>query len=177
MSDELNPPQTPVPPLIELVKLLARHGVHYLVIGGQAEALMGSPRVTFDTDICYQRTRENIERLCAALKVIGVTLRGAPADLPFRPDAQTLEAGMNVPFSSRLGDVDFLGFVEPVGDFDTLIPKAETYQPGELRVQTISLEDLIRVKQHIKRFKDSESLYQLLAIKRVREEQSRSGGA
>lgn len=36
-------------------------------------------------------------------------------------------------------------------------------------VETIGLDDLIRVKQHIKRGKDSESMYELLAIKRLRE--------
>jgi hypothetical protein len=42
-----------------------------------------------------------------------------------------------------------------------------------MRLRTISLDDLIRVKRHIDRGKDSESLFQLLAIKRVREEEER----
>ncbi|HET6248099.1 MAG TPA: hypothetical protein VFE47_10415 [Tepidisphaeraceae bacterium] len=32
--------------------LLFRHGVEFLVIGGQAETLMGSPRITYDVDLC-----------------------------------------------------------------------------------------------------------------------------
>jgi hypothetical protein len=39
---------------------------------------------------------------------------------------------------------------------------------GVLKV--IALDDLIRVKEHIARKKDSESLFQLRAIKRLREE-------
>lgn len=54
--------------------------------------------------------------------------------------------------------------------------KAESYRVGDLVLRTISLDDLIRVKQHIKRFKDSDSLSQLLAIKRVREEMAREEG-
>ena len=34
---------------------LVRHGVDFIVIGGQAESLMGSPRVTYDVD---RRVRE-----------------------------------------------------------------------------------------------------------------------
>jgi hypothetical protein len=65
-------------------EVLLRHGVEFIVIGGQAETLMGSPRVTFDTDLCYRRTPENLKNLAAALKELNPTLRGAPADLPIR---------------------------------------------------------------------------------------------
>jgi hypothetical protein len=44
------------PQLDRLVELFARHEIEYVIVGGQAEALFGSPRVTYDTDIC-QRSR------------------------------------------------------------------------------------------------------------------------
>ena len=74
-----------------LAELLTRHGVEFVVIGGQAETLFGSPRVTFDIDLCYRRTAENLERLAAALREMKVTLRGAPPDLPSdrRPRSRT----------------------------------------------------------------------------------------
>jgi hypothetical protein len=34
------------------VELFRRHEVEFLVIGGQAESLMGSPRPTYDSDLC-----------------------------------------------------------------------------------------------------------------------------
>ena len=157
-------------PLLRVAQLLDRHGVEYIVIGGQAEALMGSPRATVDVDLCYSRSRENLVKLSAALTELGVSLRGAPPDLPFRPDVATLAAGLNFTLSTSEGPLDLLGEVEPLGDFDRIASRAETYEIWGRRLRTISLEDLIRVKQHIKRFKDSESLHQLLAIKRVRGE-------
>lgn len=156
--------------LEQFADVLVRHGVEFLVIGGQAEALMGSPRVTFDVDVCYRRTPQNLERLAAALREIGVTLRGAPKDLPFKVDARTLANGSNFTFDTPIGALDVLGHVEPLGDYEVLAAHAESYPAEEYVLRTISLEDLIRVKRHIAREKDSGSLFQLLAIKRVREE-------
>ena len=74
-------------PLERFCALLAEAGVEFMVIGGQAEALMGGARVTYDVDLCYRRTPENIERLARALNRLRLTLRGAPPDLKFRIEA------------------------------------------------------------------------------------------
>jgi predicted nucleotidyltransferase len=161
--------------LEKVVRLLDKHGVVYLVVGGQAEYLMGSPRPTFDVDICYQRTKDNLARLAAALREVKPTLRGAPRDLPFRLDAESLAMGSNFTFDTEIEKLDLLGWVEPLGDYDVLTPRAELYDFAGFKIKTIGLEDLIRVKQHIARQKDSESLYQLLAIRRVREELQADG--
>jgi hypothetical protein len=151
-----------------VASVLLRHGVVFLVVGGQAEVLMGSPRVTYDTDLCYRRSPENLERLAAALQEIKATLRGAPADLPFVLDARALAFGNNYTLNTSLGPLDLLGWVEPLGTFESLLPLSETYTVGELNLRTIGLEDLIRVKQHIGRAKDRDSLLQLLAIRSLR---------
>src|SRR2546426_2222366 len=56
----------------------AEHGVEFIIVGGQAEALMGGARVTYDVDLCYRRTPDNLERLATALGTLNLTLRGAP---------------------------------------------------------------------------------------------------
>lgn len=152
----------------QLVELLTAREVEFIVVGGRAENLLGSPRVTYDTDVCYRRTPENLHRLAQVLRELGVTLRGAPAGLPFQIDAQSLALGCHFTLSTRLGDFDLLGFIEPVGDFDELVKRAESIQIGDQAVKIISLEDLIRVKQYVGRPKDRESLLQLLAIRRLR---------
>ena len=77
-------------PLERFCELLADAGVEFIVVGGQAEVLMGSARVTYDVDFCYRRTQVNLERLVAALSTLNLTLRGAPADLKFHLDARAL---------------------------------------------------------------------------------------
>src|SRR5262245_7132638 len=94
---------TAKPRLLVIAEHLGRYGVEFIVIGGQAAVLHGSPLATFDVDLCYKRERENLERLAAALQEIHPTLRGAPLDLPFRLDAQSLALGSNFTFATDLG--------------------------------------------------------------------------
>ena len=157
-------------PLERFSALLTEHGVEFIVIGGQAEALMGSARVTYDVDLCYRRTRANLERLAAALGTLNLTLRGAPPELKFRLDAQALALGSN--FTFMVDDeypLDFLGYVEPIGTYEDLLPGAETISIGGRPTVVVGLDDLIRIKRHINRPKDRESLLHLEAIKRLRE--------
>ncbi len=159
-------------PLERFCALLARHGVEFIVVGGQAEALMGGARVTYDVDLCYRRTAENLERLAAALGTLNLTLRGAPPDLKFRLDAQALALGLNYTF--LVDDeypLDLLGYLEPVGAYEDLLPRAETLSIGGHSIRVIGLDDLIRIKQFLGRPKDRESLLQLQAIKRLRDQE------
>ena len=156
--------------LERIAEILLRHGVEFLVVGGQAEVLMGSPRVTYDTDLCYRRTNDNLERLAAALREIKPTLRGAPPDLPVVLDAVALALGSNYTFNTSMGPLDLLGWLDPLGSYESLFPTSETYTVGDLSIRTIGLDDLIRIKEHIGRPKDRESLLQLLAIRTLRDE-------
>jgi len=166
MSEELTKAK-----LERVAALLQRHQVEFIIIGGQAEYIFGSPRVTFDIDICYRRTPDNLERVAAAIKELNVTLRGAPKDLPIVLDARTLALGSNYTFETpNDGDLDLLGHVEPLGDYDRLDKTASNYQVGDLNLRVIDLDDLIAIKRHINRPKDRSSLHQLLAIKKIREQ-------
>ena len=146
------------------------HGVRFIVIGGRAEQLHGGARVTFDTNLCYDPAPDNLVGLAAALRSLNVRLRNAPPDLPFQMDARTLQMGSNFTFVSDAGDLDVLAHVEPLGGFEALAATAEVYEFAGAKLQTIALEDLIRVKEHIRRDKDHASLMQLYGIRRVRAE-------
>lgn len=152
--------------------MLAEHGVEFIVVGGQAETLMGSARVTYDVDLCYRRTPDNLERLAAALGTLNLTLRGAPADLKFRIDGQALALGQNYTFEVD-GEyaLDFLGYLEPLGTYEDLLPHIETLAIGGHPTKVIGLDDLIRIKRFLGRPKDRESLLHLEAIKRLREDE------
>jgi hypothetical protein len=157
------------PKLVSVVELLNRHGVEYFVIGGQAAVLHGSPLPTYDIDLCYARTADNLRRLAAAMREIHPTLRGAPPDLPFRLDEQSLALGSNFTFVTDLGPLDLLGWVEPFGAYEVLRPRAKLVNLEVGSVPIISLDDLIAIKRHINRPKDQAVALQLEALKRLRD--------
>jgi predicted nucleotidyltransferase len=164
MADDIGKPR-----LVQIAEQLDKHGVEYMVIGGEAAVLHGSPLPTYDTDLCYRRSPANLERLAEALKEMHPSLRGAPADLPFRLDAQSLALGANYTFVTDYGPLDLLGWVEPLGTYENLLPHAERIALGTRDIWVIGLEDLIAIKRHINRPKDQAALFQLEALKRLRE--------
>src|SRR5436305_3101894 len=90
------------------LRTLTEHGVRFVVIGGYGAELLGSPVVSFDLDICYARTGENLGRLAGALKELGARLRGPDVreELPF--DERALALGGSFTFSTIVGPVDIL---------------------------------------------------------------------
>lgn len=80
--------------------------------------------------------------------------------------------GSNFTFTTTAGDLDLLGHVAPIGGYEELAKNAETMSFGNITINVASLDDLIRIKQHVNRPKDREALMHLLAIKRVRDEQA-----
>jgi hypothetical protein len=137
-----------------LLRTLAAHGVDYVVVGGMAGLAHGSAYPTYDLDIAYARGRENIACLVAALTDIGVTLRGAPADLPFQLDSRTIENGSNFTFDSAYGSFDILGDAAGIGDYDELRGEAVVATIEGVEVRVASIDHLIAMKRAANRPKD-----------------------
>lgn len=159
---------TAKPTLLRIAELFARHGVDFIVIGGQAAVLLGSPLATVDIDLCYRRSNENLARLATALTELHPRLRGAPSDLLFTVDARSLALGANFTLETDLGPLDLLSWVEPIGTYENLVDRCEQIVVGTQTLSVISLADLIRIKRHLARPKDLASLAQLEAIQRIR---------
>ena len=79
-----------------LIRRLGAADVRFVLIGGFAGAILGSPRTTVDLDIAYARDEENLARLASALEPLLPRLRGAPPGLPFVLDVATLARGLNL---------------------------------------------------------------------------------
>ena len=141
-------------------------GVRYVVIGGIAATLHGSPLRTGDADVCPARNPENLARLAEALRAIEATIRTGTETVPMPFDAGLLATSQTWNLSTRHGDLD-LAFV-PAGTsgFDDLVISAETYDLGEgLLVPVASLDDVIRSKRAANRRKDREALPVLEALR------------
>jgi hypothetical protein len=150
--------------LPELMEALDRHGVDFIVIGGIAGIIHGSAYPTYDFDVLYARDERNLERMAAALLELGVTLRGAPADLPFRPDPQTLAAGCNFTFDTDFGRFDILGEATGMRPYDLIRADAKIEEAWGVSVRVASIDDLIRMKRAAGRSKDKFMAEELIAI-------------
>jgi hypothetical protein len=104
----------------QLLTALCKADVAFVVIGGMAAVAQGSSYVTADLDICYQRQPHNYQRLSQALHPFHPQLRGAPANLPFVLDAATLRAGLNFTLTTAGGDLDLMGEVTGLGDYEAV---------------------------------------------------------
>jgi len=147
-----------------LLELLDRHSVDFIVIGGIAGIVHGSAYPTFDFDVVYARDEQNLKRMAAALTELGVTLRGAPPDLPFQPDARALAAGCNFTFESEYGDFDILGEAAGMRDYATMRTDAKLEDLWGFSVRVASVDDLIRMKRAAGRPKDKSMAEELIAL-------------
>jgi hypothetical protein len=137
-----------------ILEALQRHGVDFVVVGGLAGLAHGSRYPTNDTDVAYERGRENLERLAAVLRELRATLRGAPPDLPFVIDAVSLENGANFTFDTSLGLLDILG--DPAGApvYESLRAASVEAALFGVRIRVASLDHLIAMKEAAGRPKD-----------------------
>jgi hypothetical protein len=143
-------------------------GTDFILIGGLAAAVHGAARATYDVDVLYARTPENIERLVAALAPLQPYLRGAPPGLPFRWDTETISHGLNFTLITTAGDIDLLGEVTYGGTFDQLLSDTVIVSVFGIECRCLTLERLIQVKRAAGRVKDLEAIAELEAIEEER---------
>jgi predicted nucleotidyltransferase len=146
------------------LRLLAEHKIDFVVIGGIAARAHGSFRETFDLDVCYARDRENLNRLAAFLGSVHAALRGAPRDIPFRLDAETLHRGLNFTFETDIGALDLLGEVRGIGGYGECLENCVSIEMFGYVFKVLALEKLIIAKRTAGRPKDLMMLPELEAI-------------
>jgi hypothetical protein len=158
---------------LRAIRVLVKHAVRFIVVGGVAGRVWGSPAITNDLDICYERSRENYEALAAALRELGAGLRGAPPGLPFQLDAHTIKQGDCFTFTTVAGDLDCLGTPSGTRGYSDLLQNATEEELEEgLRVWITSIDDLLRMKRAAGRPKDLLAVEILSAVKEERERNS-----
>ncbi|HVY49590.1 MAG TPA: nucleotidyltransferase [Minicystis sp.] len=138
----IDPPQH----WIELVGLLVRHRVRFLLVGAHAVAAHGQARVTRDIDFFIDRTPENARRLAAAIR-----------DFGFRETANATAEQMTIPERMvRLGAdlrIDIMNAISGVTFAEAWAHKKRTVFAGH-RIWVIGKEELLRNKLASGRPKD-----------------------
>jgi len=150
----------------ELLEILARHRVDYVLIGGLAATLHGSSALTNDADICPDQSSENLERLAAALREMDARIRNQaePEGVAFSADPDLLRRMQLVNLTTRFGDFDIA--FQPAGSrgYDDLVRSAFDMEVDGTIVRVASLSDIIRSKEAANRPKDRATLPILYAL-------------
>jgi len=155
-----------------ILAVLAKHNLDFVLIGGLAAQLHGSPLTTRDVDLTPQKTLANFERLSAALTDLRAVIR-TDDDAEVLPFAHNPESLMQVRvwnLRTRYGDLDIS--IEPSGTlgYDDLRRDARPVSAFGGVFVVASLGDIIRSKQAANRPKDQRALPVLREIWATRHE-------
>lgn len=128
-----------------MLRLLDRHGVQYVVIGGVASRAHGDPSVTFDLDITPDPSEDNLGRLAAALEEMDALVRPPDADpvrIPF--DARMIGRFSTLATRTPLGDLDVVVRPDGVpGGYEQLAANAVVDRAFGMTIAVAGVEDLV----------------------------------
>jgi hypothetical protein len=137
----------------EILAVLARHDVEFIVVGLTAAVLQGAPVVTFDLDIVYARTSQNIVKLLAALDELEAIFRNTPRRR-IAPNESHLESTGHKLLHTKLGPLDVLGTIDNDAGYDELLAHSVELDVGGRSLRALGLPRLIEVKRRAGRPKD-----------------------
>jgi hypothetical protein len=136
----------------ELLELLCRHRVEFVVVGMTSAVLQGTPALTFDLDIVYARDDDNVTRLLAVLKEIDARFRDDPRRIT--PNRSHLASPGHKLLDTALGHFDVLGSLDEGVGYQELLPDCAMLDVAGLSVRVLTLDRLIEVKERAGRLKD-----------------------
>jgi hypothetical protein len=136
---------------VDLLQLLQKHQVRYVIVGGEAVIFHGHARFTGDVDLFYSTKAENAERLFTALKEFW------EGNVPGIQDVNELtKPGYVIQFGRPPNRIDLLSSIDGVTfeeAWDTRL-EVEFAGGGNLTVAILSLEKLLQNKRASGRPKD-----------------------
>jgi hypothetical protein len=156
-----------------IVAALLARDVSFVVIGGFAARLHGSPLLTQDIDVTPEMSAQNLERLSAALRDLDARVRhpDVPEGLAFAHDATSLAGSVCWNLTTRYGDLALSFSPAGTDGYPDVARRAVTVVVSGVPIPVASLEDIVRSKNAANRDKDRRALpvlRELLAQQRER---------
>jgi predicted nucleotidyltransferase len=137
-----------------LLKVLTRHEVDFIIVGGVGAVLQGAPLSTFDIDLVHSLEPGNVDRLLEALDSLGARYRGRPG-AAVAPDRSHLSSPGHQLLMTDAGPLDLLGAIGKGRRFEELVDSTVELEIEDgLRVRVLDLETLIEIKEETGREKD-----------------------
>ncbi len=144
------------PSFREILELLNKNGVEYIVVGGVAAVIWGAPVTTFDIDTLVRVSDANASRLMRVLDKLDARFREHQSDI--RPTKEDIMAGGHLLLMTRAGPLDVLGFVGDQDRYEDLIDVSSDVPMSTGNIRVLNLEELIRQKRAANRPKDKAAL-------------------
>jgi predicted nucleotidyltransferase len=142
----------------EFIKLLNDNKVKYLVVGGYAVGYHGNPRYTKDIDLWLLMDRENAKNIIESIKQFGFESLGLSEE-------DFLNAENIIQLGYPPNRIDLLTDLSGV-DFETSYTKKEIVDFEGVKINFISLDDLIKNKKSTGRLQDLADAENLVRIKK-----------
>ena len=137
-----------------LLEALHKANVEFLVVGGLAAVLNGTPVHTYDVDVVHRRTEENVDRLLPVLEGLEAIYRAQPARR-LRPAKSALLSAGHQNLMTKYGPLDVLGAIGEGLGYEELLPRSIEMQIGpDFGVRVLDLETLIEIKEKLGGEKD-----------------------
>lgn len=160
-----------MPDLESLLGRLIKANVEFVIVGGYAAVAHGVTLVTQDMDICCRFSVENLMRLQGALADLHPEHRMTDPKLSLNVNAQNAGRLKNLYLTTDWGQLDCIGTVLGLGEYDDVQKQSQTIELDCGRCQILTVEALIRAKMAMDRPRDREAVVQLKAIKEAVEEE------
>lgn len=153
-----------------LVRILAKHGVRYVLIGALAARLQGFPRLTADADITPDGSADNLERLAAALRELGTRIYTdtVPEGLSFDCSAAALARAPLWNFMTDAGRLDVAFLPSGTEGYADLRRGALRFDVFGVELWAASLADIVRSKQAADRPQDRQDVAVIREMLRIR---------
>ncbi len=156
------------PSFREILRILSKHEVEYIVVGGVAAVLHGAPVATFDLDALIRISEENAERLINALEELDARYREHQTTK--RPTQTDVLSGGHLLLMTSAGPLDVLGFVGDDNRYENLLSETKEMEISGGRFRVLDLDELIRLKRQTDRPKDRAVLELLEEVLRRRKD-------
>ena len=147
---------------VEILRVLAKHDVEFILVGGFGAIVQGAPINTMDVDVVHSRQPDNLVRLLAALRELDAWYRLRP-DKKLVPNESHLSTLGHQLLATRYGRLDILGAIGDGLTYEGLMSDAQTVEIEGFRVKTLNLDKYVELKEQLNRDKDKAALPTLRA--------------
>ncbi len=140
------------PSFREILELLNKYEVEFIVVGGVAAVIQGAPVTTFDLGALVRISEDNADRLSLALDELDARYREHRTAI--KPTKGDILAGGHLLLLTLAGPLDVLGFIGDKNRYEDLVHHSSEVSMTIGTFRVLDLDELVRQKKESDRPKD-----------------------